>query len=149
MRALLRILIVIPFAYIAACIGAALIIFASGGLEPLPGETHAELAAKAFVVALIASMIVGAVAGIPALIMIVLAEAFGWRSLVLHLVVGAAIGLVAFRLHLGTGPIEDMQAAKIGAAAGAVGGFVYWLIAGRTAGFAPRRLREPASPPPA
>ena len=133
MRAVWRILLVIPAAFIAACIAAALVITVSAGVDPNPGEAAGAFAAKLVVVALIASMFVGAVAFIPALIVIVMAEAFAWRSPILHLLVGAGIGWVAFLADIG-GPSAASADLAVGGGSGAVAGFVYWLIAGRSAG---------------
>ncbi|MGH6924040.1 MAG: hypothetical protein ACRED5_09900 [Propylenella sp.] len=130
MRAVVRIVLLIPAAFIAASLAAALVITLSLGGEPGPGEVVAKL----LVVSIIASMFVGAFAGIPALIMIVLAEVFGWRSLILHLLVGAGIGFVAFLAGPGGESAAPPGQLQLGAAAGAVAGFVYWLIAGRSAG---------------
>ncbi len=136
MRWLWRIIIVIPVGFIAACIAAAMIIMVAAGAEPNPGESGGDFAAKLLVISLVAAMLVGAVAGIPSLIVIVLAEAFGWRSLILHLVVGAGIGFVAFLAGIGGEPPATDGELQLGAAAGAVAGFVYWAIAGRRAGIA-------------
>jgi hypothetical protein len=142
MRGIWRILIVIPAAFIAACFGAALVIVIGAGAEPNPGELSGDFAAKLIVIALIASMVVGAVAAVPALIMVLLAEAFGWRSLILHLIVGAGIGFAAFAVDIG-GRSEVETDIALGGGAGAVAGFVYWLIAGRNAG-RNRRLHDTA-----
>ncbi len=133
MRNVWRIILVIPVAFIAASLAAAFVITLSAGAQPSSGESSGDFFAKLIVISIIASMVVGAVAGIPALILIIMAEAFGWRSLILHLVFGVLIGLAAFLLGIG-GATETREAVTIGGAAGAVGGFVYWLIAGRKAG---------------
>ncbi|MCX2695491.1 MULTISPECIES: hypothetical protein [Ochrobactrum] len=83
----------------------------------------------------------------PALVLIVIAEARGWKSSLPYCIGGLVIGLLA----MGTGSlfaITDQQiAASIAlltgafACSGVVGGFVYWLIAGRNAG---RFLARPA-----
>jgi hypothetical protein len=146
MRAIVRILVVIPFAFVVAIVAAtALIVFAAGA-EPYPGEPTGFFTAKFVIVSLVASTYVGAVAAIPALIAIALAETFRWRSFLLHLVVGAAIGLIAFLMGIGGEPPVAEYDLKIGGAAGAVGGFVYWLIAGRWAGLTAHKPER--DPPP-
>lgn len=76
----------------------------------------------------------------PALALIVLSEVRGWKSSLPYCVGGLVIGLLA----IGTGSlfaIADRQLAggvalmtAAFACSGIVGGFVYWLIAGRSAG---------------
>ncbi|TCQ81982.1 hypothetical protein EDF68_101364 [Ochrobactrum sp. BH3] len=83
----------------------------------------------------------------PALVLIIVSEARGWKSSLPYCIGGLVIGLLA----MGTGSlfsIHDQQlAAGIAlmtgafACSGIVGGFVYWLIAGRNAG---RFLARPA-----
>ena len=78
---------------------------------------------------------VGALAVIPAFIVIVLAELFGWRSVFFYLAVGR-------RPRAADQPVARHASGRRGTdqlllpAAGFVGGFVYWLIAGRLAGIA-------------
>lgn len=132
MPSLLRIIVVIPVGFIAACLGAAAMLVVAAGGGPIPGEDLSDYIPKVLVLSWIASFFVGAVAAVPALILIIPAEAFGLRSLVLYLVLGAGIGLAAFLIGIGNAqPPDDLPD---GAAAGAIGGLIYWLIAGRRAG---------------
>lgn len=133
MRTLWRIILVLPVAFIAAAFAASIVIVVSAGIDPAPGEPLREYVGKLFIVSAIASLFVGAVAFVPALIVIVMAEAFGWRSLTLHLLVGAGIGFAALLADIG-GPSGAQTDFVVGGGAGAVGGLVYWLIAGRCAG---------------
>lgn len=142
MRAVWRVILVIPVAFIAASLAAALVIVLGVGADPYATST-ADLVGKMIFVSVITSMFVGAIAGVPALIMIILAEAFGWRSLILHLVIGAGIGFVAFLLSVRGDPPATREELQLGAAAGAVAGFVYWLIAGRRAGMRKPPPRAP------
>lgn len=64
-----------------------------------------------------------------------LAEIVGSRSLLVH-VLGAAI-IAAGGLFVETPP-PDAAAVRLILAAGFVGGFAHWLVAGRSAGFAMR-----------
>lgn len=83
----------------------------------------------------------------PAVIVILLAETFAWRSILLYALAGGAIGLF-YGYSLGI--IESAAAIKVHtplgtnleliAAAGIAAGLVYWLVAGRNAG----RWRESA-----
>lgn len=142
MRLLLRILLIIPLAYVTACIGAAFFILVALGASQAPAENVADVVGKALAVSILGAPFVGAVAAVPALIVIVLAETFGWRSLVLHLLIGVAIGMFALVL-VGRGEPTHLTNGSVGAAAGAVGAVVYWLIAGRNAG---ARSEQPVAP---
>ena len=96
------------------------------------------------VVAFAGTLFTGAVALLPLLILIVLAEAFKIRSLVIYAAAGAAMMLAGY---LGSGlappsseesidhpPPPISHASEVAAAAGVVFGGVYWLVAGRRAG---------------
>jgi hypothetical protein len=103
-------------------------------------------------IAFVGSVFTGAIGLLPIIVLIVLAEAFRIRSLLINAAAGAAL-LVAG--YYGSGlarpgyeesidhpPPPIPRQAEIAAAAGAVGGLVYWLIAGRNAG----RWRERGGP---
>ena len=75
--------------------------------------------------------------GLQTLIFALIAEFFALRNFLLHMLFGAAAAAAGFFL-IWPGAEEDTQRwADIGiiAAAGLVAGLVYWLIAGRDAGF--------------
>lgn len=77
--------------------------------------------------------------GLQTLIFALIAEFFSLRNFWLHMVFGAAAAVGGFALVWPSAP-EDMSPerwADIGiiAAAGLVAGLIYWLIAGREAGF--------------
>jgi len=79
------------------------------------------------------------VTALQTLIFALIAEFFSLRNVLLHMVFGAAAAAGGFFL-IWPNPPEDMDPerwADIGiiAAAGLVAGLVYWLIAGRDAGF--------------
>lgn len=97
--------------------------------------------ASGFVLAVMA----GGFSFVPALILIILAEARGYRSSLFYCVAGAFLGLAAAggSLPFSDGrslPESSLWIATM-AGAGIVGGFVYWLLAGRNAG---RLLSRPA-----
>lgn len=74
---------------------------------------------------------------IPVAITSLLSEIFGWRSIMLHCVFGLAASMFAFFTLWPedvAGAVNPYDIAII-AASGFVGGFIYWLIAGRDAGF--------------
>jgi hypothetical protein len=94
-----------------------------------------------FTFAFFATSFVGAVAMLPALLAIVFAEAARMRSFLYYGVCGALIGLIAYygsdistRLENTTDINPVGHALQLAAAAGIIGGLVYWLIAGRNAG---------------
>ena len=101
-----------------------------------------------FIASFFATSFVGAVAILPALIVIVLAEIARMRSFIYYGVGGALIGLASYfgsdisvRLENTTDVAPVNNALQLAAAAGIIGGLAYWLIAGRNAG----RWREPRS----
>ncbi|WP_034491551.1 hypothetical protein [Afifella pfennigii] len=134
MSRLWRILILVPLGFVLACWAAAAVLFFSVPPALQPGETVLDYLAKAGLISFVAAFVVGAVAGIPALLMILFAESFGWRSLLLHLLFGAGLGAAAILLGIAAEPPASAREVTVFAAAGAVGGFVYWLLAGRRAG---------------
>ncbi len=139
MTTLLRLLILVPLGYIAACIAAGFMAaFGLFGYEPDP-EHQVFFTASVIVW----TFWVGAIAFVPALIAIVLGEAFAWRSILYWLAVGGGIGLLAggFFDRYQSLDFTDRRTVVM-LAAGFVGGFAYWLIAGRLAGV------EPVAPDP-
>lgn len=101
-----------------------------------------------FVVSFFATSFVGAVAFVPALIVIIFAEIARMRSFIYYGVGGALVALVSYygsdislRLENTTDVPPVANALQLVAAAGIIGGLAYWLVAGRTAG----RWREKPS----
>jgi hypothetical protein len=93
-----------------------------------------------WVVALFGSSFAGSVGILPLLLLIVLAESFRLRSVLLYAVAGVGIMLLGY-YGLGFGVEESIDqagpvspGAELAAAAGAIFGFVYWGFAGRNAG---------------
>jgi hypothetical protein len=93
----------------------------------------------------------GAIGLLPLVIMIALAESFKIRSLIVNALAGAALLAAGYHLSGLSNSYEESidhppppisRETEIAAAAGAVFGLVYWVIAGRNAG----RWREPSSP---
>lgn len=87
---------------------------------------------------------------VPAMIGVVIAEALALRSWVYHAANGGVSAWIGWAL---TRDIQEeyrfLAEPKILIAAGLLGGLVYWLIAGWTAGFwkPPEPLRRPAASP--
>jgi len=99
-----------------------------------------------FIVSFFATSFVGAVAILPAVLLIVISEAARLRSFLFYGIGGALVGLASYygsdisvRLENTTDVPPVANALQLAAAAGIIGGLVYWLIAGRNAG----RWREP------
>lgn len=132
MRALLRIILLIPVAYCAACLAAAAILSASSlrGGQDIPPEFTPAIA----VFAAFTGPIVGAAIFVPSLIAIVLAEMFKWHSLYGYLIFGALLALAGQAVGLGAHSASGGPALEARLAAGLVGAAVYWMIAGRRAG---------------
>ena len=139
MADLARLLFVVPFGYVAALVAAAATVALSvaQGFFLTPFET-------AFVAGW-ATLYAGAWSFVPALVAVVVAEAFRIRSVFFFLLFGGGLGFV---VHLLTpvasyDGLADSRAVAF-AAAGFVAGLTYWLIAGRLSGIG--RGRETARP---
>ena len=120
-----------PLGFIAACVaGALMAALGIFGIDDSRDYFSATLAAVALM-----TVWAGTIAILPALLAIALAEVFGWRSILYYFLVGGIIGLIADQVsELAVDPIFYGGRPVIMLAAGFVGGFVYWLIAGRLAG---------------
>lgn len=135
MLPLLRILVLAPLAYVAACIAAGyLVAFALFGLTDESMRTGLVIWSG-----IPLSIYAGIMSFIPALLAIVLAEMFGWRSIFYWLGVGGGIGLIGSGVTGFAGKAVDPElwndyGLALHLAAGFVGGLVYWLIAGQAAG---------------
>lgn len=147
MTAILRLLLLLPLGFIAACLaaGAFLVLALAGGpdgWQALRAEFALGEENGLFVVlGGVAGLVVAALVAVPAFIVILLAELFAWRSVFVYLAAGALIGLSGSILPIEEIVPEAEPNMTMLAAAGLVGGFVYWLIAGRSAGF----VRAPQS----
>jgi len=126
-----RVLFVIPFGFIAACLAAGFFVAAAAyGI----GELDRDTAIWPAIIGVIAAPMIGGFVALPALILIALAELLSWRSVLAYLVAGGAAGLSAYLLADNTaGAIGDTDA-QLSMTAGIVGGLAYWLVAGRSAG---------------
>lgn len=102
-----------------------------------------------FAVQFFATSFVGFAAFLPALALIAIAETFDIRTIFYYAIGGAAIGLFAYygsNISVALENTTDLPPVAFGlqlvAAAGIIGGFVYWLAAGRKAG----RWKNPFAP---
>lgn len=161
MTAIFRILLVLPFGFIAACAaaGAILVLALAGGPDGWRALID-EFGAAGFgagddglfvIFGGIAGLFVATFVAVPAFVVIVLAELFHWRSVFVYLAAGALIGLSGSLLPLQEVFPELRISRTLPAAAGLAGGFVYWLIAGRSAGLVRRdsesaKASAPAAP---
>lgn len=149
--ALLGRLFVIAFAVFVAMLAAGVAI-AMGLLGPQWHVFSGDIGERVgfWVLAFFATSFTGAISFLPVVVLIVLAEAFKIRSLLIYAAVGAALlalGMVGGGNSVGEESIDHppppmSRPMEIAAAAGAVFGLVYWLIAGRNAG----RWRERRQP---
>ena len=121
-----------PLGFIAACVAAGVMAtFGVFGLEYFDVEVTGYYVASMIMMTFWA----GTIAFLPAAGAIVLAEAFAWRSILYYLLVGGAIGAIGVHLTEQSGALDFADRPYVTLlAAGFVGGFVYWLIAGRLAG---------------
>jgi hypothetical protein len=146
-------IVVIVFALIAASVAVGMAI-AIGLLGPQWHAFSGDVGERVtfWGVALVGSTFTGAIGLLPVVILIALAETFRIRSLLINAAAGAALlvtgyygsGLArpGYEESIDHPPPPIPRQAEIAAAAGAIGGLVYWLIAGRNAG----RWREHRGP---
>ena len=133
-------IIMISIAYPTACLAGAtvatLVIF---GVDPatLPDSGWPEIIRLSIAAV---SMAFEAIitAFWPAMIAATVTEGFKLRALIVYLIGGGIVGLMR-AIPLSTvmtdnAPPMDTMAVQLSVAAGAIGGLVYWAIAGRTAG---------------
>ncbi len=145
MAVLARAMMVI-FAYILACIAAS-IVLTIGTLAPdwdeinqLGAQSPDFLSIALWSVVAVSSAGIAIIAFVPALLVIVLAEGLALRSIVIYGVLGGALALLmSYGLDFAGffAPQDSLvvHEREVLAAAGIAGGLVYWLFAGRKAGF--------------
>jgi hypothetical protein len=123
-------LILVPVAYIVAVIVASAVIVI-GVLGPYDGDIAASFVLAMFWMTI---SMCGASVG-PTAIIVILAEVFSIRSVFVYLALGGLLGLI-LQQFLGFHGSADLLERRyvLFPAAGFVGGFAYWLIAGRFAG---------------
>jgi hypothetical protein len=152
--ALIGRLFVVFFAFLAACLVAGMVVvgailfpeFSDLGAGPVdPGVLNIMLG--------FGFIFVSGFALVPAMIVVLLTEAFYIRSALAYAAGGGIVGLACY---LGLVPFDAEQLRfegivrrhlEIMTGAGILAGMVYWMIAGRTAG-AWRTPPSPSRPPP-
>jgi hypothetical protein len=139
MAVLVRIMMMF-LAYILACIAAS-IILTIGTLTPAWDDLAAAgmPSVAVWAVVMVGATAIGAIAVMPALLVIALAEGFAWRSSLVYAALGGALALslsygLDFAGYVGDPNSTLAREREVLAAAGIAGGFVYWLFAGRKAG---------------
>jgi hypothetical protein len=100
----------------------------------MPPEGQQRFAALAVLaVGLVSSFKIASLALSPSAVTIIAAELMAWRSLVSNLLLGGCVGLATGWIAAG-GETIGQGTVVVLLAAGFVGGFFYWLVAGRRAG---------------
>src|SRR5580698_6331660 len=130
MSGLVRIFVVI-LAYCLACIAAS-IILTIGTLTPEWDDLTAAgfQSGAMWVVIFVSAAVVGAIALVPAMLVIMLAEGFAWRSIVIDGLLGGALALslsygLDFAGYVGDPDSLLAREREVLAASGIAGGFVY------------------------
>ncbi len=139
MAVIVRIAMVI-IAYILACLAAS-IVLTIGTFAPQWDDLSANGGQSAVLwsVAGIGAVFIAAIAMLPALLVIALAEGFAWRSILVYAALGGVLGLaLCYGLDF-AGYADEPESylareREVIAGAGIAGGLVYWLFAGRNAG---------------
>jgi hypothetical protein len=127
-------------AYWLACIAASLVL-TIGTLTPVwddfkPFDLQSVVL---WSVVGVGAVFIGAIAMLPALLVIALAEGFAWRSILVYAALGGVLALALsygldFGGYVGAPGSHLAREREVLAASGIPGGLVYWLIAGRRAG---------------
>ena len=127
-------------AYWLACIAASLVL-TIGALMPVWDDLKSfDLQSVVlWSVVGVGAAIIGAVAMLPALLVIALAEGLALRSILVYAVLGGALALALtygldFAGYIETPDSHLARGHEVLAASGNAGGLVYWLFAGRKAG---------------
>jgi hypothetical protein len=145
---------VVLFAFLAACFVAGMIVvgmvlypeFSDLGSGPIDQDAINVVLGFGFI-------FLSGFALLPALIVVLITEAFSIRSVLAYAIGGAIVGAACY---LGLVPFDPetmrfdgivRRHLEIMTGAGIVAGLVYWMIAGRTAG-AWRQPPRPLRPPP-
>ncbi len=91
-----------------------------------------------FVGGIVFAMLGGGISLLPTVVIVILAEIRGYRSSLFYAIFGGVIGLASAGAIMPFNDSRDFSHMSLlvlaTACAGIVGGFVYWLIAGRNAG---------------
>jgi hypothetical protein len=139
MAILVRVLMIIV-GYFLACAAAALVLtFATVTPEWDELTSLGLQSAALWSVVAVGAATIAAVAMLPWLLVVALAEGFAWRSVVVYGVLGGALALALsygldFAGYVGDADRYLAHEREVLAGSGIAGGLVYWLLAGRKAG---------------
>jgi hypothetical protein len=89
---------------------------------------------SALLLGIFIASIAAAMIAVPVLVLAIISEFFGLRSLWFHTVAGLVLGGGASLLWMGGIESGEWDRLAASAASGIIGALVYWLIAGRNAG---------------
>ena len=127
-------------AYWLACLAASLVL-TLGTLNPVWDDLKSFDLQSVVIwsVVGVGSAIIGAIAVLPALLVIALAEGLALRSILVYAVLGGALALALsygldFAGYVGAPDSPPAHEREVLAASGIAGGLVSWLFAGRKAG---------------
>jgi len=127
---------VIAFAFFLGCFAAAAtLMFTSLPADVIRSPLNDVDRAVLWWSVLTATALISSIAFLPAMIGILMAEAFAWRSVLFYTIAGGIGGLIyGLTFPEGTSMDYANRTTEITAAAGVAAGLVYWLVAGRRAG---------------
>lgn len=139
MIAVLKRLIIVPFGFLVAVIVAIVVLFTLGSER----ITHAMAGRGDTSIREIASLVqeslllASALTVVPAILVIIVGEVARIRTVYYYVLGGgaslAAVPLIARVGEIGTTSLPGAAVWQVFATAGFMGGFVYWMIAGRSA----------------
>ncbi len=146
--ALIGRLFAIFFGFLLACFAAGMVVFFALLLPELKDATLDEGGINTILG--FGFILISGFALLPALVLVLVTEAFYIRHILAYAIAGALAGLCCYLAFIPfdtvamtfTGIVRRHLEVMVGA--GVVGGVVYWMIAGRNAGF---WRGEPAPPP--
>lgn len=101
-----------------------------------PADSSSLVTLLVVVIGFFTSLHVISIAALPAFIAIALAEAFRWQGLTMNLVMGGAVAFATGLsvIHPAGGGLPSDGTLVVLLATGFIGGFFYWVFAGRGAG---------------
>jgi hypothetical protein len=155
--ALIGRLIVIFFGFLAACLVAGMIVVFAVLFPEMSDLDTGSIDQNAINIVLgFGFIFISGFALLPAMLVVLITEAFYIRGVLTYALGGAVVGLACY---LGLVPFDPAtmhfegiirRHLEIMTGAGIVGGLIYWMIAGRNAGAwrQPRHLPPPPPPPP-
>ncbi|WP_350335630.1 hypothetical protein [Coralliovum pocilloporae] len=130
-------LLIVPFAFMVTlvCVGI-FVAFSLAALDPdfsRDNELHVLFTTG---MGFLATSILGGLVFAPAALAILACEILRLRSLFVYLAIGGVLGFAGTYAPIPDGGSVSLASEdRILVAAGLIGGFIYWLLAGRNAGF--------------